>query len=367
MADPFKTSDLGIEVIAFHEGFSPTPYFDFHQFSIGFGSGIDLQGNEVTPSTPAINRRQAETLLTEVTLPIYERGVANSVVRNDLPVDALSALVSFAYNLGVGAFRSSTLLRRIEASQWGDVKYQFSRWVKAGGQTFPGLQERRMREFCLFSTAVVAAGIAETDDFGFDHPPVNPQSNFGYRVTPNCDVFDAADREEFKQLPARLEAPTVSQDAYNQTTDNTTTPPTIVTGPFFPRGVSGDGADADSHSAEAIIQQIVPVVAGPSERKFQAPLIPAGVPMANGFTMGGTEQPVGLPVSPNVRVGGNTPSHGVILNGAAYPRSGNPPDILVATKTTVLVNGVQIGRTLDPVGGGVMGVGVPNVIMGNDL
>ena len=60
------------------------------------------------------------------------------------------ALVSFAYNLGAGALRNSTLLKRLHA---GDVKGaadEFPKWNKAAGKVLEGLTRRRMMERQLF-------------------------------------------------------------------------------------------------------------------------------------------------------------------------------------------------------------------------
>jgi lysozyme len=60
------------------------------------------------------------------------------------------ALASFAFNLGAGALQASTLLRRVNALEWDDVPFQFSRWVHAGGRRLSGLVRRRAAEAELF-------------------------------------------------------------------------------------------------------------------------------------------------------------------------------------------------------------------------
>lgn len=61
------------------------------------------------------------------------------------------ALVSFAFNVGNGAFCDSTLLKRLNAGQYDAVPAQLNRWVKAGGKTLEGLVTRRAAEGALFS------------------------------------------------------------------------------------------------------------------------------------------------------------------------------------------------------------------------
>lgn len=60
------------------------------------------------------------------------------------------ATVSFVFNVGVGAFSRSTLLRKLNAGDYEGAAAEFERWVNAGGQRLPGLVVRRARESRLF-------------------------------------------------------------------------------------------------------------------------------------------------------------------------------------------------------------------------
>jgi lysozyme len=61
-----------------------------------------------------------------------------------------AAVASFIYNLGRGAFRASTLRKRINAGEFDDIPYQLSRWNKAGGRILRGLVRRRAAEANLW-------------------------------------------------------------------------------------------------------------------------------------------------------------------------------------------------------------------------
>ena len=61
-----------------------------------------------------------------------------------------AAMTSFAYNLGSGALKASTLLRRVNGGDWEDVPNQFLRWVYAGGRRVAGLERRRAAEATLW-------------------------------------------------------------------------------------------------------------------------------------------------------------------------------------------------------------------------
>lgn len=64
----------------------------------------------------------------------------------------LAAVTSLAYNIGTGALRASTLLRKCKAGQWSAASAQFPRWDKAGGKPVRGLQRRRAAERVLFDS-----------------------------------------------------------------------------------------------------------------------------------------------------------------------------------------------------------------------
>lgn len=60
------------------------------------------------------------------------------------------ALTSFAFNLGIGNLRSSTLLKMLNANDRAGAADQFLRWVRADGKVLPGLVKRRAAERALF-------------------------------------------------------------------------------------------------------------------------------------------------------------------------------------------------------------------------
>ena len=62
------------------------------------------------------------------------------------------ALCCWVFNVGVPAFRSSTLLKHLNLWHYGDVPTQMRRWVYAGGQQIRGLLQRREREIALWNT-----------------------------------------------------------------------------------------------------------------------------------------------------------------------------------------------------------------------
>jgi lysozyme len=75
----------------------------------------------------------------------------DSYCRDDINQNQFDALVSFAYNLGPGNLKSSTLLKKVNANPEDEsIRLEFMKWVKAGGKTLKGLVRRREAEANLY-------------------------------------------------------------------------------------------------------------------------------------------------------------------------------------------------------------------------
>ncbi len=66
------------------------------------------------------------------------------------PTTSFRRLVSFAYNVGIGNFRGSSVLKAVNAGHHGAVPRRLQLWCKAGGRQLPGLVRRRAAEAELF-------------------------------------------------------------------------------------------------------------------------------------------------------------------------------------------------------------------------
>jgi len=138
-----KTSQRGLDLIKQFEGLKLTAYVcPAGVLTIGYGTTAG-----VTPGM-TITAERAEQLLRQ-DIAKFERGVRDSV-KVPLTENQFSALVSFAYNVGLGAFRTSTLLRLLNKGEYAQAAEQFGRWNKAGGKVLPGLTRRRAAERKLF-------------------------------------------------------------------------------------------------------------------------------------------------------------------------------------------------------------------------
>ncbi len=94
---------------------------------------------------------QQINILLDQDLDRFEKAV-NEKVKVPLCQNEFDALVSFAFNVGVGAFSSSTLLRILNKNNKHGVPDQLRRWVYSGGKKVNGLINRREKEITLFST-----------------------------------------------------------------------------------------------------------------------------------------------------------------------------------------------------------------------
>jgi lysozyme len=138
------------------------PYLDpVGIWTIGWGHAIAWQGSwlrgpaqraQATALYPGgITQAQAETLL-RADLLDTGRDVGHAV-QVPLSDNQYGALVSFTFNLGIGNLRKSTLLRKLNQSDYAGAADEFPRWNKADGKVFPGLVARRAAERELFLTA----------------------------------------------------------------------------------------------------------------------------------------------------------------------------------------------------------------------
>jgi lysozyme len=97
-----------------------------------------------------LSREAIENLFVEDLEPVEQ--AINSLVRVKLTQAQFDALASWVYNVGVLAFRNSTLLRRLNQGDYAGVAQEMARWVYAAGVIVPALQARRLREIALWNT-----------------------------------------------------------------------------------------------------------------------------------------------------------------------------------------------------------------------
>lgn len=151
MQNSMRTSNKGKAIIAQHEGLRLKPYLDPIGIpTIGYGATYyPSTGKKVTMQDRVITITEANKMLDDM-LKHYENGVLR-YVQVAINQNQFDALVSFAYNVGLEAFRKSTLLKRINTHPFHkNISYQFKRWKRANGRVFKGLVNRRKQEAQLY-------------------------------------------------------------------------------------------------------------------------------------------------------------------------------------------------------------------------
>jgi len=140
------------------EKFEPKAYWDFKQWSIGYGTGIMPNGQKVKQGD-TVTKAQAQAMLTRDV--VSRANAVNRYVTANINQNQFDALVSFVYNLGETDFKNSTLLDVINANpvNFEAIAYQFRRWIYADGQVLDGLKTRREKEIQLYKNGMVETSV----------------------------------------------------------------------------------------------------------------------------------------------------------------------------------------------------------------
>ena len=121
----------------------PDPGTGGDPWTVGWGS----TGPDIGPGTVWTQDKADARLAVDVRK--FMAGVADAVTVELSPME-LGALTSLAYNIGLGAFRKSTLLRKLNAGDRNGAAEQFLRWNRAGSRVMAGLTRRREAERATF-------------------------------------------------------------------------------------------------------------------------------------------------------------------------------------------------------------------------
>lgn len=140
---PTKISEAGLSLIKKFEGCRVNAYLcPAKVWTIGYG-----HTKTVKPGMK-ISLAEANQLLQQDVV-VYEQAVVK-LVKVPLNQNQFDALVSFAFNVGVGALANSTLLASLNRRNYLGAADQLLRWTKAGNVTLKGLVDRRAEERGLF-------------------------------------------------------------------------------------------------------------------------------------------------------------------------------------------------------------------------
>lgn len=147
-----RAVEMAAELVRRYEGLRLEAYRDSTgRWTIGYGWTGPVDGRPLGPGV-RISREKAEQLLRDELRRLASE-IAHLLTRPAAP-HQLAAMISFAYNVGLSAFKRSSLLRLWNSGQAKQAALEFARWVYAGGQILPGLVRRRAEEALLFTGAL---------------------------------------------------------------------------------------------------------------------------------------------------------------------------------------------------------------------
>lgn len=128
-----------VDFIKQHEGFSAKAYWDYKQWSIGYGTKA-TSADEVITQADAEARLRREIAKADKFVTDFAPG---------LPKGAHQALLDLTYNAGPG-WEQGSLGRAVKAEKWDTVKADILLYNHAGGQVNEGLTKRRQAEVEMF-------------------------------------------------------------------------------------------------------------------------------------------------------------------------------------------------------------------------
>lgn len=144
-----RVSKAAVDLMHSFEGCKLTAYpdpgsKDGHPWTIGWGStGPDIKKGVVWTQAQADARFLQD-------LEKFEDKVTELIGDAPTTQSQFDALVCIAYNIGTGALRNSTLLRKHKARDYADAKKAFNSWIYNDGKVMNGLVRRRKAEAELY-------------------------------------------------------------------------------------------------------------------------------------------------------------------------------------------------------------------------
>ena len=147
-----KLDSKGYDLIKEFEGFSNRPYKCSAGIpTIGYGNTFYPDGKRVSMLDKQITKEYADEIFRNVADNFAFK--VSKLIKSKVTQNQFNALVSFAYNVGIGNLEKSTLLKLVNINpNDAMIAKQFLRWNKAKGKELKGLTNRRIKESALYYT-----------------------------------------------------------------------------------------------------------------------------------------------------------------------------------------------------------------------
>lgn len=164
------------------EGFSPQPYYDYNQYTVGYGTKCPSE-KYFEYKANGIPKKDAEALLREHIAGLEDTLNTKLIDKYNLTFaqHQFDALVSFSFNIGTGWITYDSTLRNTIIRNAGDdeLVYAFGLYCTAGGKYLPGLITRRLCEANMYLNGVYNQKIS--DAYGYVYYDANG-GTLTYRV-----------------------------------------------------------------------------------------------------------------------------------------------------------------------------------------
>ena len=122
----------------------PDPATGGDPWTIGYGStGSDIRQHTVWTKEQAEDALQAHVRYFVSGVVKLSPSIVSASPRR------IAAVISWAYNCGLGNYRISTFKKRVDAGDWEGAAVECRKWTKANGRVLPGLKRRREAEALL--------------------------------------------------------------------------------------------------------------------------------------------------------------------------------------------------------------------------
>jgi lysozyme len=161
-----RLSKAGVDLMHRFEGCRNKPYLcPAHIWTIGYGHVLyqeqirlpmvakEGMSRKDYPLRQEDNRVWSKAEIEELfsaDVASFERGVLRLIPGVVGRQGAFDALVSFAFNAGLGNLQRSTIRIKANRGDWEGAAEAFMAWTKGGGKELPGLVKRRKAEIDLF-------------------------------------------------------------------------------------------------------------------------------------------------------------------------------------------------------------------------
>lgn len=163
-AAAMRMTEEGVSLIKRFEGFRAHAYRDAAgAWTIGYGH-TSAAGEPQVRADLTVTKAEAGLILKR-DVDSFAQGVRR-LLKVALTPAQFSALVSFAYNVGLSNFSTSSVLKAVNAGEPALVPRRLQLWVKANGRVLPGLVRRRAAEAALFAGGADEGGAGTVEPIG---------------------------------------------------------------------------------------------------------------------------------------------------------------------------------------------------------